>query len=264
MPPVKALRAAQAELFPKPKEVAALYVIDGGVYFGLAGVDPWPEERDARLYEGPWPVVAHPPCERWGRYWSGGPSSQTRYKLGDDGGKFESALAAVRTWGGVLEHPRDSQAYRAYGLAAPPYEGGWVPAGDGLGWTCAVDQGFYGHLAQKPTWLYVVGVRSNRLPDLLWGPSDEVVKQRLEKLGRVIRRRGMCEQLSRRQRSSTPVQFRDLLLRMAHMIEEAALRLDPATMTPDEMIEMLASEPVSLGFRNLLIGIARMVEPVAS
>lgn len=53
--------------------IAALYVARGGCYFGLPDVDPWGEERDARKYAGPWPVVAHPPCERWGRYWGGGP-----------------------------------------------------------------------------------------------------------------------------------------------------------------------------------------------
>ena len=42
--------------------VAALYVQRGGAYFGLPDVDPWDEERDARLYPGPHPVVAHPPC----------------------------------------------------------------------------------------------------------------------------------------------------------------------------------------------------------
>ena len=42
--------------------IAALFVETGGVYFGLPNVDPWDEERDARLYDGPWPVVAHPPC----------------------------------------------------------------------------------------------------------------------------------------------------------------------------------------------------------
>jgi len=48
------------------RKVAALYVAPGGPHFGLSHVDPWPKSRDARKYAGPWPVVAHPPCERWG------------------------------------------------------------------------------------------------------------------------------------------------------------------------------------------------------
>jgi hypothetical protein len=43
--------------------IAALYVETGGCYFGLPDVDPWDQARDARLYAGPWPVVAHPPCQ---------------------------------------------------------------------------------------------------------------------------------------------------------------------------------------------------------
>ena len=46
--------------------IAALYVESGGSYYGLDGVDPWDETRDARQYAGPWPAVAHPPCQRWG------------------------------------------------------------------------------------------------------------------------------------------------------------------------------------------------------
>jgi hypothetical protein len=46
-------------------KVAALYVETNGVYYGLPDVDPWDEARDARLYDGPWPVVAHPPCKAW-------------------------------------------------------------------------------------------------------------------------------------------------------------------------------------------------------
>lgn len=38
--------------------IAALYVQRGGVYWACPGVDPWDEVRDARLYAGPWPVVA--------------------------------------------------------------------------------------------------------------------------------------------------------------------------------------------------------------
>ena len=82
------------------RQIAALYVAKGGCYFGLEGVDPWDEERDARLYDGPWPVVAHPPCQRWGRYWSGGPKPKVRRELGDDNGCFSAALASVRRFGG--------------------------------------------------------------------------------------------------------------------------------------------------------------------
>ncbi len=105
---------------------AALYVQSNGCYFGLEGVEPWDKTRDARKYSGPWPVVAHPPCERWGRYWSGGPSARVRRLKGDDDGCFKAALEAVRRWSGVLEHPEASHAWSHFGLNAPPRNGGWI------------------------------------------------------------------------------------------------------------------------------------------
>ena len=129
------------------RTVAALYVQTGGCYFGLPGVDPWDEARDARRYAGPWPAVAHPPCQRWGRMYFGQPltvkRTGVRQKLGDDGGCFEAALTVVRTSGGVIEHPKGSHAWKFFGLNEPPEEGGWVPDGHG-GWTCCVEQGRYG------------------------------------------------------------------------------------------------------------------------
>lgn len=104
--------------------IAALYVERDGVYSGLSEVEVWDEQRDARLYSGPHAVVAHPPCDRWGRYWSGGPSAKVRRRLGDDGGCFEAALRSVRTFGGVLEHPEASHAWRFFGLLRPPKGGG--------------------------------------------------------------------------------------------------------------------------------------------
>ncbi len=53
--------------------IAALYVQAGGSYYGIDGVDPWDEGRDARTYAGPHPVVSHPPCQRWGRFFAGQP-----------------------------------------------------------------------------------------------------------------------------------------------------------------------------------------------
>lgn len=157
------------------RTVAILYCDPRGPYPKMEGVECWDEQRDARLYAGPHPVVAHPPCERWGRYWHGGPSARVRRVKGDDGGCFAAALAAVRAYGGVLEHPEASHAFAAYGLAKPPKRGGWEPAGDGVGYVCCVEQGHYGHRARKATWLYAV-VAYRCLPALTWGPSASRVR----------------------------------------------------------------------------------------
>jgi hypothetical protein len=197
--------------------IAALYVAKNGVYYGLPDVDPWDEERDARLYAGPHPVVAHPPCERWGRYWSGGPSAKVRRKLGDDDGCFRYALGAVRTFGGVLEHPEASHAWAHFRLNKPPKNGGWVRA-DPVGWTCCVEQGHYGHTARKATWLYVCGV--SVLPWLIGGPSkgrrlDEGFHSKEER--RAARAAGQKprKRLSKAECLATPLPFRDLLLDIA-------------------------------------------------
>jgi hypothetical protein len=100
--------------------IAALYVATNGPYYGLDGVDPYDEQRDARLYAGHHPVVAHPPCQRWGKMFAGSPSviakTGIRKIKGDDGGCFASALDAVRRFGGVLEHPWGSHAWQHFGL----------------------------------------------------------------------------------------------------------------------------------------------------
>jgi hypothetical protein len=198
--------------------IAALFVANGGVYFGLPDVDPWDKKRDARLYAGPHPVVAHPPCERWGRYWFGGPSVKVRKELGDDGGCFASALASVEKWGGVLEHPEGSHAWRRFGIPTPPKYGGWFRT-IRSGWTCCVEQGNYGHRARKATWLYFVGCYSP-IP-LLWGRSaasvrlDDGFHSAAERARG--RRSGVTERLGQREQMATPESFRDALLNLANL-----------------------------------------------
>ena len=41
--------------------VAALFVQENGCYSNLPGVDMWTEGRDARRYDGPWPVAGGGP-----------------------------------------------------------------------------------------------------------------------------------------------------------------------------------------------------------
>ncbi len=200
--------------------ISALFVETGGAYFGLPDVDPWDVTRDARLYRGPHPVVAHPPCERWGRYWSGGPSAKVRRIKGDDGGCFLSALHSLVRWGGVLEHPEASHAFQTYDLARPPKGGGWIESGfSGCVWTCCVEQGHYGHRARKATWLVCAGPRPH---DLIWGPSsgerlDEGFHSKVERDIARASGRAPVKRLSTRENLSTPPAFRDVLLELARM-----------------------------------------------
>ncbi len=137
-------------------KVAALFVCRTGPYWDRDDVDAWDVERDARLYEGPYPVVAHPPCAAWCQL-AGLREARYGYPKGEDDGVFASALASVRKWGGVLEHPAFTKAWPEYGLPKPPRVG-WGLCLDG-GWVCELSQAAYGHRARKLTWLYYYGCR---------------------------------------------------------------------------------------------------------
>jgi hypothetical protein len=192
--------------------VAALFVQPDGCYAGLRDVDIWPEERDARKYAGPWPVVAHPPCQLWGPManvnfarWGG-----EHNRPGNDGGCFAAAVRAVDTWGGVLEHPAKSRAWGKHGLTKPA-QMGWQRTLDGA-WVCEVWQSAYGHRASKATWLYYRG--ENPPEDLKWarivgthqvGFHDQRGKERNKPT------------LSKREANATPIEFRDALLRLAYL-----------------------------------------------
>ncbi len=198
--------------------IAALFVETDGCYFGLPGVDPWSISRDARLYDGPHPVVAHPPCQRWGRFWHGSTRKPHQFKLGDDGGCFFAALWSVRTFGGVLEHPADSLAWDFFGMVKPERGSGWIRVDKFGGFSCYVEQGHYGHFSRKPTWLYASGCE---LPELNWTKGEQrlhpvaLAKHGYEKARRI----GMTAMVGGKDktkiRNATPIAFRDVLLSIA-------------------------------------------------
>ena len=177
------------------------------------------------MYGGPHPVVAHPPCQRWGKFWKGQPGNIKRgffERKGDDQGCFKSALFDVRRYGGVIEHPEHSKAWDHFGLMKPPRLGGWVEADEYGGWTCRVEQGRYGHYAPKPTWLYAVDVTP--LPELRWGvyrvKDEDFPPEALKKHGRSYCRKAglLAFKGGGREcaaRNGTPTEFRDLLIEMA-------------------------------------------------
>lgn len=191
--------------------IAALYVAKGGCYFGLPDVDPWDEARDARLYAGPHPVVAHPPCSRWCRL-AGLVEARWGHKRGEDGGCFAAALASVRKWGGVLEHPAYSDAWAAFGLPVPARSGGWRRGLCG-GWSAHVEQGRYGHPAKKATWLYAFGCD---LPSLEWGSNPDTASKALVSwCCNHTKAHDKRERVGKARAAATPPAFRELLLAMA-------------------------------------------------
>ncbi len=187
--------------------VAALFVDRNGCYADAPDVDLWPEDRDARLYAGPYPVVAHPPCSRWCRL-AGLVEARWGHKRGEDDGCFESALRSVRRWGGLLEHPAWSDAWSVFGLPVPPTAGGWQRGLCG-GWSAYVEQGLYGHPAKKATWLYAM---VGSPPPLRWGRvPDPETKAWVSCCGN--RTRGQIRpRIRTRLAAATPPEFRDQLL----------------------------------------------------
>jgi hypothetical protein len=209
--------------------IAALFVDPRGVYSGLPDVEIWtesseqqhlfggPVRSDARSYAGPHPVVAHPPCSRWCRL-AGLVEARWGHKRGEDGGCFASALASVRAYGGVLEHPAYSDAWAAFDLPRPDRRGGWR-AGAG-GWSCHVEQGRYGHAAKKATWLYAYGCE---LPDLRWGSIADTRSTALVSwCGNHTRLGDDRPRVGKAAAARTPLAFRDVLLAMARSARSEA------------------------------------------
>lgn len=116
--------------------IAALYIDPRGPYVNRPGVDAWDEARDARLYDGPHAIVAHPPCGPWSAL-----RHLSRETTADCGPR---AIEQVQKWGGVVEQPWTSRLFEARGVprSALTY----------------VEQVAWGHPARKATALYFVGV----------------------------------------------------------------------------------------------------------
>jgi hypothetical protein len=184
--------------------ISALYVDTArGPYAALDGVECWgfatrngsqhdlfAPTRDAQSYDGPHPVIAHPPCGPWGRfYWN--------YK-GGEGAKAcgPRAVEQVRAHGGVLEHPSASKLWKHCELPVP----GQDPDRFG-GWTLLVNQCDWGHKARKPTWLYIVGANPEDLP-VMPAPVEPT-----HVMVRLLRNGNDWPEVPKRERHITPPAF---------------------------------------------------------
>ena len=135
--------------------VPALFVETRGVYARL-GCDVYGIERDARTFPGGAASITHPPCRLWSslRHLSKAHPSEKEVAF--------FALDVVRRWGGVLEHPLRSSFWREAGVR-DLHSGRRDKFG---GWLLPIFQQWFGHRAQKATFLYLVGVEPSALPPI--------------------------------------------------------------------------------------------------
>jgi hypothetical protein len=134
--------------------IAVLFARDDSVYKTLPECDVYDMTRDARTYDGPWPVVAHPPCRAWGRL------RHMATPRADERNLARLAVAIVREFGGVLEHPAASTLWPAQRLPEPGQRDGFG------GWTLPITQHAWGHRANKATRLYIVGCGPRDIPTM--------------------------------------------------------------------------------------------------
>jgi hypothetical protein len=151
--------------------IAVLFARKDSVYKTLPGCDVWDIERDARNWPGGSPVVAHPPCRAWGRL------AHMAKPQPDEKDLARFAVAMIRQYGGVLEHPSASHLWQDQQL-------GTISAPDEFGgWTMPIHQHWFGHLAEKSTLLYIVGCSPAEVPaiPLKLGKAEYVVASSLHR-----------------------------------------------------------------------------------
>lgn len=177
--------------------VAILFVRADSNYKALPGCDVWDEARDARNWPGGSPLVAHPPCRAWGRL-------RTFAKpLPHEKDLARAAVAHVRKWGGVLEHPASSTLWPDQGLPAPGTRDEFG------GWTLPVFQHWWGHRAEKATLLYIVGCEPRDVPPIPYRMDEptHVVQSR--------KRSGCRPHITKAEREHTPPALAEWLVELA-------------------------------------------------
>ncbi len=182
--------------------VSVLFARRDSIYKSLV-LDVWDADRDARNYQGPNPVITHPPCRGWGCLRVMSKATPEEKALGP------WAVEQVRHWGGVLEHPRGSTLWAAAGLPRP----GAGPDSFG-GFSLSVEQFWWGHRAHKATWLYVCGVALADVPQMPlkfgWAPN---VVTNIHGLRAGMP--GYRREITKREREATPEAFALWLISLA-------------------------------------------------
>lgn len=178
--------------------ISVLFARRDSIYKTFPDCDVWDIDRDALNWLGGNPVVAHPPCRSWGNL---------KHFAKPRPGEKELAIWAVdkvRKHGGVLEHPKGSSLWTVCNLPRP---GDIDEYG---GWTLPVNQSWFGHRAEKATFLYIVGCKPKDIPDFeidMSKPTHVINNSKTNKDKR--------PEVTKSEREHTPIKFAKFLMEIA-------------------------------------------------
>ena len=169
--------------------ISVLFAARESIYKTIPGLDVWDIDRNALNWPGGNRGIFHPPCRLWSkwlRHLSTAPREERNLALW--------SVDQVRKEGGILEHPACSLLWTEARLPKPG-------TGDTYGFSIALYQQWFGHKAQKATWLYICDIKS--LPEIPFVLGDPAVRG---PWGHEVKHRNV-ERLSKAERHGTPLKF---------------------------------------------------------
>jgi hypothetical protein len=186
--------------------VSALFVSEKSVYKSLVS-DCYDFKRNALNFFGINPVICHPPCRSWGRL-----SHMCNFDINEHNLAY-FAIDLIRAYGGVLEHPSGSKLWPNV-LPLPGL------TDDYGGFSISIDQFWFGHKAKKNTMLYICGCQFKDIPSIpLRFESIEFVVAKSNFHKKSVRSR---PEVSKKERSDTPILFAKWLISIAQMCTRVA------------------------------------------
>ena len=181
--------------------IPVLFTQENSNYNKIKIFDCYDIKRDALSFNGRIPLIAHPPCRKFSklRGLSTAPLSEKKLAF--------FALAKVRQFGGILEHPRSSTLWKDGNFNL---DGSVDSYG---GFLRSVDLSWFGFPARKKTMLYFCGITPNQLPAF---PIS------LNAITHVISStyKSDKKELSKNMRSTTPLQMIEFFIEVMNIINE--------------------------------------------
>lgn len=183
------------------KSISVLFTQSHSNYDKFTIFDTWDINRNAFLCTSRSPAIYHPPCRLFSRLrkFSTAPAKEKKCAF--------FSLARVRQFGGILEHPRSSTLWKNgnFDLSGQVDSYG--------GFLRSVNLSWFGFPCEKKTMLYFVGIKPGSLPPFpmnLQAPTHVISSSKQTTL----------KELSKNQRSSTPVQMIDYFITVIKIMND--------------------------------------------